>query len=79
MRRCSRPHSDAAPRRPRGCRAAGGTHSRLMHIPLRELRELRSRLDELPRDREIIVHCESGQRWYNACRLLSQNGFQVRN
>jgi rhodanese-related sulfurtransferase len=40
---------------------------------------LRSRLAELPRDREIIVHCQSGQRSYFACRLLQQNGFQVRN
>ena len=47
-----------------------------IHIPLDELR---ARLGELPRDREIIVSCQSGQRSYFACRLLAQNGFQVRN
>lgn len=43
------------------------------------LNELRIRLNELPRDKEIIVHCQSGQRSYFACRLLAQNGFKVRN
>lgn len=47
-----------------------------IHIPLDELR---GRLGELPRDREIVVSCQSGQRSYFACRLLAQNGFQVRN
>jgi rhodanese-related sulfurtransferase len=46
------------------------------HIPLDELRQ---RLTELPRDREIIAYCESGQRSYNAARILSQHGFRVRN
>jgi rhodanese-related sulfurtransferase len=45
-------------------------------IPLDELRQ---RLGELPRDREIIVYCETGQRSYNAARILSQHGFSVRN
>jgi NADPH-dependent 2,4-dienoyl-CoA reductase/sulfur reductase-like enzyme/rhodanese-related sulfurtransferase len=43
------------------------------------LGELRARLDELPRDREIWVHCVVGQTSYNAVRLLMQHGFQVRN
>lgn len=47
-----------------------------IHIPLDELR---ARMNELPRDREIIVHCQSGQRSYFACRILSQHGFRVRN
>ncbi|MCX8155528.1 MAG: FAD-dependent oxidoreductase [Verrucomicrobiae bacterium] len=47
-----------------------------VNIPLPQLRR---RLGELPRDREILVHCQSGQRSYFACRLLLQNGFQVRN
>jgi len=47
-----------------------------MHIPLDELR---ARMPELPRDREIIVHCQSGQRSYFACRILAQHGFRVRN
>ena len=47
-----------------------------INIPLDELRQ---RLNELPRDREIIAHCQSGQRSYNAARILSQHGFRVRN
>ncbi len=47
-----------------------------LNIPLSELR---TRLDELPRDREILVICRSGQRAYYATRILLQNGFQARN
>jgi rhodanese-related sulfurtransferase len=47
-----------------------------LNIPLPELR---SRLGELPRDREILVFCRSGQRAYYATRILSQNGFRCRN
>jgi rhodanese-related sulfurtransferase len=47
-----------------------------IHIPLDELRQ---RLNELPRDRKIVVHCQSGQRSYNATRILSQNGFNAAN
>jgi rhodanese-related sulfurtransferase len=47
-----------------------------IHIPLDELR---TRLGELPRDRELVVHCHTGQRSYYACRLLAQHGFTVRN
>jgi NADPH-dependent 2,4-dienoyl-CoA reductase/sulfur reductase-like enzyme/rhodanese-related sulfurtransferase len=43
------------------------------------LDELRNRINELPRDKEIIVSCQSGQRSYFACRILSQYGFKVRN
>ena len=38
--------------------------------------QLRARLDELPRDREIAVICRSGQRAYYATRILLQNGFK---
>ena len=47
-----------------------------LHIPLDQIR---SRLGELPRDKEIVVGCQSGQRSYLACRILAQNGFMVRN
>ena len=40
---------------------------------------LRSRLGELPTDREIWINCGVGQRSYYACRILSQHGFQTRN
>jgi rhodanese-related sulfurtransferase len=46
-----------------------------VNIPLPELRE---RLGELPRDREIHVVCRSGQRAYYATRILLQNGFKAR-
>ncbi len=41
--------------------------------------QLRSRLGELPRDREIHVICRSAQRAYYATRILLQNGFTARN
>jgi NADPH-dependent 2,4-dienoyl-CoA reductase/sulfur reductase-like enzyme/rhodanese-related sulfurtransferase len=40
--------------------------------------QLRARLGELPRDREIHVICRSGQRAYIATRILLQNGFTAR-
>ena len=47
-----------------------------VNIPLPELR---ARLNELPRDREILVICRSAQRAYYATRILLQNGFKTRN
>ena len=47
-----------------------------VNIPLPELR---ARLGELPRDREILLVCRSGQRAYYATRILLQNGFKARN
>jgi rhodanese-related sulfurtransferase len=46
------------------------------HIPLDQLR---ARLGELPRDREIFLICRSAQRAYYATRILLQNGFKARN
>ncbi len=40
--------------------------------------QLRSRLGELPHDREIDVICRSAQRAYYATRILLQNGFKAR-
>ena len=47
-----------------------------VNIPLPQLR---SRLGELPRDREIAVFCRSAQRSYYATRILLQNGFKAKN
>jgi NADPH-dependent 2,4-dienoyl-CoA reductase/sulfur reductase-like enzyme/rhodanese-related sulfurtransferase len=47
-----------------------------INIPLGQLR---SRLNELPKDREINVICRSGQRAYLATRILLQNGFNAKN
>lgn len=53
-----------------------GTIPGAITIPLNELR---ARLEELPRDRDIVVYCRSGQRSYYACRTLIQHGFRVMN
>ncbi|MGE5293482.1 MAG: FAD-dependent oxidoreductase [Solirubrobacterales bacterium] len=53
-----------------------GTIPGSMHIPLDELR---NRLGELPRDKEILTFCQVGLRGYLACRILSQNGIACRN
>jgi NADPH-dependent 2,4-dienoyl-CoA reductase/sulfur reductase-like enzyme/rhodanese-related sulfurtransferase len=37
--------------------------------------ELRFRLDEVPRDRPIVVHCKSGFRSHLALRILKENGW----
>jgi len=47
-----------------------------VNIPLHELR---ARLGELPKDREILVICRSAQRAYYATRVLLQNGFDAKN
>jgi len=47
-----------------------------LHIPLGQLRD---RLGELPRDKRIVAHCASGQRSYNAIRVLRQHGFDAAN
>jgi peroxiredoxin family protein/TusA-related sulfurtransferase len=41
--------------------------------------ELRDRLEELPKDKEILAFCQVGLRGYVAGRILSQEGFAVRN
>ena len=43
------------------------------------LDELRVRIDELPRDKEILTYCQVGLRGYLACRILSQKGFKCKN
>ena len=47
-----------------------------VNIPLPQLR---SRLGELPKDKEIMVFCRSGQRGHYATRILLQNGFKAGN
>ena len=44
-----------------------------IHIPLDELRE---RIQELPRDRHLIIACRTGIRSYAAYRILKQSGFK---
>jgi NADPH-dependent 2,4-dienoyl-CoA reductase/sulfur reductase-like enzyme/rhodanese-related sulfurtransferase len=45
----------------------------VVNIPLASLRQ---RLNELPKDKHLVVSCASGQRAYYACRILKQNGFE---
>jgi NADPH-dependent 2,4-dienoyl-CoA reductase/sulfur reductase-like enzyme/rhodanese-related sulfurtransferase len=41
--------------------------------------DLRTRIDEFPRDREIATYCQVGQRGYLATRILTQTGFRTAN
>lgn len=47
-----------------------------VNIPLDSLRD---HLDELPKNRPLIVSCRSGQRSYIAERILKNDGFDVKN
>lgn len=47
-----------------------------INIPVDNLRE---RLQELDKDKEIIEYCQVGLRGYVASRILSQHGFKVKN
>ena len=47
-----------------------------MNIPLEELRE---RLEELPRIKKIVVHCNKGTTGNAAQNILINNGFEVYN
>jgi len=49
-----------------------GHISGAVHIPLSELRQ---RMDEIPKDKPVYLHCRSGQRSYNACLALQHNGY----
>ena len=40
------------------------------------LSEIRNRLDEIPKNEPLYIHCRSGQRSYNAVLLLQQKGFK---
>jgi NADPH-dependent 2,4-dienoyl-CoA reductase/sulfur reductase-like enzyme/rhodanese-related sulfurtransferase len=47
-----------------------------INIPLDDLRR---RLGELDKGKELLVHCQVGLRGYLACRILSQHGLRCRN
>lgn len=53
--------------------AESGLLRNAVNIPLGELRD---RLGELPRDREILVYCQKGQRGYLAACALRGSGFE---
>ena len=43
-----------------------------VNIPMSEIRQ---RINEIPKDRPVYLHCRSGQRSYNVCLLLKHLGF----
>jgi rhodanese-related sulfurtransferase len=43
-----------------------------VHLPMHLLPV---RLNELPRDKEVVLYCRSGARSYHACSYLTQQGF----
>lgn len=53
-----------------------GEFENSINIPLGELRK---RVAELPKDKEILTYCAVGLRGYLAARFLSQNGYRVKN
>ncbi|MCW5822326.1 MAG: FAD-dependent oxidoreductase [Cyanobacteria bacterium TGS_CYA1] len=47
-----------------------------MHIPISELR---GRIAEISKEKDVVVYCQSGQRSYLAFRVLKQLGYKVRS
>lgn len=47
-----------------------------VNIPLDSLRQ---RINEIPKDRPVYVHCHSGLRSYLACRILTGTGYDCYN
>ncbi|MFP4381692.1 MAG: FAD-dependent oxidoreductase [Candidatus Sumerlaeia bacterium] len=55
---------------------AAGTIPGATNIPVDDLR---NRLSEIPKDKEVLSFCQVGLRGYLATRILDQNGFKTRN
>ncbi len=54
----------------------------ITHIPdskLIPLKQLKARMKELPKDKEIIAYCHHGFRSFFAAQFLKQNGFDARS
>ena len=47
-----------------------------VNIPLQQLRQ---KINEIPKDRPVLVYCQTGQRSYFAVRALAQLGFDAYN
>jgi NADPH-dependent 2,4-dienoyl-CoA reductase/sulfur reductase-like enzyme/rhodanese-related sulfurtransferase len=54
----------------------GGAFANAINIPVDELRQ---RMHELPKDKEIIIYCQVGLRGNVAYRQLVNNGYNARN
>jgi rhodanese-related sulfurtransferase len=48
----------------------------VVHIPMAQVQ---ARMNELDRNKEIVVLCRSGRRSYEVAKLLQQSGYQVNN
>ena len=55
---------------------SAGTIENSVHIPLEELRD---RLEEIPKDKKVVVFCKEGLRAYQACRVLAHGGYDAAN
>lgn len=55
---------------------AAGPVAGSLNIPVDDLR---ARMNEIPRDKEILAFCAVGLRGYIACRILGQSGYRCRN
>jgi len=53
-----------------------GTILGAINLPLDELR---TRINELPKEKTLIVFCKAGLRGYLACRILLQHGYTCKN
>lgn len=53
-----------------------GTIEGSINIPLDDLR---NRLEELPKDKELLIYCQVGLRGYVAYRILKQKGYKAKN
>lgn len=51
---------------------AGGKIDHAVNVPIDELR---NRLNEIPKEKNIFIYCEAGLRGYLAQRILTQNGY----
>ncbi len=54
--------------------AKDGTVSVACHIPSKEVAD---RLDEIPKDRPILVACQGGGRASRTAALLTENGYRI--
>ncbi len=43
-----------------------------VHIPMGEIL---ARLDEIPKDKPVVIHCQSGSRGEKLCKLLRSLGY----
>lgn len=55
---------------------ASGAIKGAINIPVNDLRD---RLDEIPRDKDLYVSCQVGLRGYLAQRILTGNGIKSKN